>query len=252
MSEFLVTAVEAARAASEVILRLYRRNVAVRIKADKSPVTEADVEAERAIRRILAARFPGHGFYGEETGMSGADAEYLWVVDPIDGTKAYVREYPIFSTQIALMRRGEVVLGVSSAPVPGEVVHAERGQGAWLDGRRLRVSEIGAIEDCTVSTGNLKTLARGAQWSAFGRLVTQVDRIRGYGDYLHYHWLADGKVDVVLESDVNILDIAALSIIVDEAGGRFTDLEGGPVTLDIVDVMATNGRLHGAILDALR
>lgn len=252
MSEFLTTALDAAAAAAEVITRLYRGNCAVTIKADKSPVTEADVEAERTIRRIVTARFPNHGFYGEETGCSGADAEYLWLVDPIDGTKAFVREYPLFSTQIALMHRGELVLGVSNAPVYGELVQAERGAGAWLGSQRLRVSTIDAIENSSLSSGNLKTLARSDRWRAFGDLVARAERIRGYGDFLHYHWLAAGKIDVVVESDVNILDIAALSVIVAEAGGRFTDLAGSPVTLEIDSVLASNGRLHAPVLEALR
>src|SRR5688500_9800482 len=136
-SAFLETAREAADAAAEVIRHYYQRGTAVTLKADQSPVTIADVESEQTIRRIIAARYPDHGFYGEETGRSAADAEYLWLVDPIDGTKAFVRGYPFFSTQIALMHRGELVLGVSSAPVYGELVCAERGQGAWLGGEAL-------------------------------------------------------------------------------------------------------------------
>ena len=105
-SLFLVTALEAARAAADVIRRYYQRNLDIVIKADKSPVTQADVETEQVIRTLIAERFPDHGFYGEETGQNAMDAEYLWLVDPIDGTKAFVREYPMFSTQIALMQRG--------------------------------------------------------------------------------------------------------------------------------------------------
>jgi hypothetical protein len=107
--------------AADIARDLYQRNIEVRFKEDKSPVTEADVRCETAIREILEARFPSYGFYGEETGSRDVDAESLWLVDPIDGTKAFVREYPMFSTQIALMRGGELVLGVSSAPVYGEL-----------------------------------------------------------------------------------------------------------------------------------
>ena len=143
----LAAALEAAEAAARVIRALYQQNLAVEVKADKSPVTEADVQSERAIRAVLAARFPEDGFFGEETGSERRDADYLWLVDPIDGTKAFVREYPMFSTQIALMHRGRLVLGVSSAPMYGELAYAERGQGAWLNGQRLRVSTIDTPED---------------------------------------------------------------------------------------------------------
>jgi len=251
-SPFLATALEAARAAADVVRHYYQSNVAVTIKADKTPVTEADVETEKAIRSILAARFPEHGFFGEETGRSAIDAEYLWLVDPIDGTKAFVREYPMFSTQIALMHRGRLVLGVSSAPAYGELAYAEIGVGAWLDDRPIRVSEVAVLEEAALSTGNLKSFATGPRWGAFGRLVGRLNRIRGYGDFLHYHLLASGKIDAVLESDVNILDVAACAVIVEAAGGRVTDLDGGPLTLASTSVLATNGRLHDAVLEAIR
>ena len=251
-SPFLATALEAARAAADVVRHYYQSNVAVTIKADKTPVTEADVETEKAIRSILAARFPEHGFFGEETGRSAIDAEYLWLVDPIDGTKAFVREYPMFSTQIALMHRGRLVLGVSSAPAYGELAYAEIGVGAWLDDRPIRVSEVAVLEESALSTGNLKSFATGPRWGAFGRLVGRLNRIRGYGDFLHYHLLAAGKIDAVLESDVNILAVAACAVIVEAAGGRVTDLDGGPLTLASTSVLATNGRLHDAVLEAIR
>ena len=234
-----------------MIRRYYQRNLQVTLKADKSPVTQADVETEQVIRSIIGQRFPGHGFYGEETGQSSLDAEYLWLVDPIDGTKAFVREYPFFSTQIALMHRGRLIVGVSSAPVYGELAYAEIGRGAWLDEQPIKVSDIATIEAGAISTGNLKTLASGSRWAAFGKLVTRAQRIRGYGDFLHYHLLAAGKIDVVIESDVNILDIAALAVIVEAAGGRFTDLEGRAPGLETTSVLASNGKLHDAVLRAL-
>jgi histidinol-phosphatase len=251
-SVFLATALEAARAAADVVRHYYQSNLAVAIKADKSPVTEADVETEKTIRSIIAARFPDHGFYGEETGSSHLDAECVWVVDPIDGTKAFVREYPMFSTQIAMMRGGRLVVGVSSAPAYGELAYGEIGVGAWLNDRPIRVSDVGTIEDAALSTGNLKTLATGPRWPAFGRLVGRLSRIRGYGDFLHYHLLASGKLDAVVESDVNILDVGACAVIVEAAGGRFTDLEGEPLGLGSSSVLATNGRLHDSVLAALR
>ena len=251
-SPYLTAALEAAEAASEVIRRLYRRNIEITVKADKSPVTEADVEAERAIRRLLEARFPDHGFFGEETGSRGMGADYVWLVDPIDGTKSFVREYPMFSTQIALLCEGELVLGVSSAPVYGELVWAERGKGAWLGGERLAVSDVASIAGATLSSGNLRSLARSPAWSRYGALVGSLNRIRGYGDFLHYHLLAGGKIDAVIESDVNILDIAALVVVVEEAGGRFTDLSGRSVGFDTTTVLATNGPLHGLVLEAIQ
>ena len=247
----LDAALAAASTASTIIRTHYAGAVTARAKADGSPVTDADIEAERAIRAHVEALFPGDGFYGEESAAERLDAEHLWLVDPIDGTKSFVRGYPMFSTQIAVMRRGRLELGVSSAPAYGETAWAERGAGAFQDGARLAVSRIARLDQATLSTGNLRSLANGPRWAAFGRLVARLDRIRGFGDFLHYHLLAAGKIDAVLESDIHILDIAALTVIVEEAGGRVTDLEGAPIGLATRSILATNGVLHEAVLDAL-
>ena len=243
-SRELRAALEAARAAGEVIAPLFGANVAVELKSDRSPVTEADTRAEKVIREVLQSQFPDYGFYGEEGGRSRADAECVWLVDPLDGTKSFVRDTPFFSTQIALVRRGQIVLGVSAAGVYGELAWAERGRGAFLDGTKIRVSGIARLDEAILSSGNIKSLAAGSQWGAYGALLQKVNRVRGYGDFLHYHLLARGSLDLVVESDVNILDIAALSLIVTEAGGRFTDFAGRPVGMDTTTVLASNGLLH--------
>ena len=250
-SKELSAALAAARAAADVIGAHYRKNPTVRTKADDSPVTEADVRAEEVIRATLDRHFPGYGFYGEETGPHAIEAENVWLVDPIDGTKSFVRECPFFSTQIALLRAGKLVLGVSSAPVYGELAWAEQGAGAWLNEHPVRVSAVADLGGAVVSTGNLKTLARSPRWQRLGGLIPRVSRIRGYGDFVHYHLLARGSLDVVIESDVTILDIAALTVIVREAGGTFTDLEGAAVDLGTRSVLATNGLLHQRVLEAL-
>lgn len=251
-SKELQAARDAAEAAAVVIRSLYQKNLQVKTKGDATPVTEADVRSEEAIRSVLSERFPGYGFYGEETGQHAMDAENVWLVDPIDGTKSFVRECPFFSTQIALLRAGRFVLGVSSAPVYGELAWAEEGEGAFMNGQRIHVSPVADLGGSILSTGNLKTLARSAGWARFGELVGRVSRVRGYGDFVHYHLLARGSLDIVLESDVHILDIAALTVIVREAGGIFTDLHGQPVGLGTTSVLATNGALHPVVADALR
>jgi histidinol-phosphatase len=252
-SQELQTAIDAAHAAAEVIQGFYRRNLKVRIKADKSPVTDADVRAEHAIHEVLRARFPDYGFYGEETGQHAMNAQNIWLVDPIDGTKSFVRECPFFSTQIGLMRGGRLVLGVSCASAYGEMAWAEQGCGAFLDGEPLHVSGIGELDSAFISVGNLKSLAASsAHWARFGALAGRVSRLRGYGDFLHYHLLARGSIDAVFESDINILDIAALTVIVREAGGSVTDLAGAEIDLTTTTILATNGALHAPMLEAMR
>lgn len=246
---WLETARNAAEAAAEVIWHYYGCGVEVETKSDHSPVTVADREAERVIREIIQHDCPKHAFYGEESGHSGvADAEYRWLVDPIDGTKSFVRGYPFFSTQIALARGDEILVGVSSAPWFGETAWAVRGGGARLNGEPIRVSEISDLSAASLSAGNITGLAADSEaWARYGALLQEVNRIRGYGDFYHYHLLARGAVDVVIESDVNVLDIAALSLIVTEAGGRFSDLAGKPVGLETTSVLAANPFLYPAV-----
>jgi histidinol-phosphatase len=251
-SEALSTAKEAAAAAARISRAYYAGNFTVQTKADRTPVTQADVECEQAIRDIIGRRFPDHGFYGEETGRTGGDADYLWLVDPIDGTKGFIRQYPFFSTQIALMHEGRIVLGVSSGTMMDELAWAEEGRGAWLNGVRLAVSDVADPIAAAVSTGNLKSLAKSDGWARLGEIVARADRIRGYGDFYHYHLLAAGKIEAVIESDVNILDIAALSLIITEAGGVFTDLNGDAVGLETRSVLAANAALHARYLEDLR
>ncbi|WP_049623407.1 inositol monophosphatase family protein [Frateuria defendens] len=252
LQQALRTAREAAAAAAEIIRHYWRHGAAVEIKQDATPVTVADREAEQAIRQVLAAGLPEAGVYGEEFGLDGGEHELLWLVDPLDGTKSFVRRTPFFSTQIALLARGELVLGVSSAPVYGETMWAVRGGGAWLDGERVRVADTAALDQASISTGNVKTLTADARWDELGALIRDSNRIRGYGDFCHYHLLARGGLDLVIESDVNILDIAALAVIVREAGGVFTDLDGGALGLDTRSVLAGTPAIHALALPRLQ
>jgi histidinol-phosphatase len=150
------------------------------------------------------------------------------------------------------MQQGDLILGVSNGVMFDELAWAERGTGAWLNGESLQISDVDSLERASVSTGNLKTLARSAGWQALGEVVATADRIRGYGDFYHYHLLAAGKIDAVIESDVNILDIAALAVIVTEAGGVFTDMNGNAPGLETKSVLAANPALHEKLLDRLR
>ena len=253
----LAAAQRAADAAEALIRPRYRaQDFSVETKADATPVTAADRDAEAAIKRVLRETFPDHAFFGEEEGREGS-GDFLWLIDPIDGTKAFVRGYPMFSTQIALMHRGELVLGVSAAGEYGERCWALRGGGAFLasaslGGRPIRVSAADGFGPRTaISTGNLKSLAASNErWNALADLVRRVGRIRGYGDFLHYHLLARGAIDLVIESDLNILDIAALVVIVREAGGVFTDLDGLAIGLDTRSALAGTPMLHAQALAA--
>ena len=247
LNEFLATALQAAKAARELILSYYNGEFDIEIKPDQTPVTVADRGAEQIIRETIGRAYPEHGIFGEEYGAENKDTEYLWLVDPIDGTKSFVKRYGMFSTQIALMHRGELLLGVSCAPAMNELVWATRGGGAFDSEGQLHISKVNSIDQASISTGNIQSLAAGKRWTALGRILADTNRTRGYGDYYHYHRLAAGQLDAVIESDVNILDIAALYVIVTEAGGIFTDLDGQAPNLDTRSVLAATPALHAAL-----
>ena len=248
---FLPVALKAAEAARQLILSYYNGEFKIEIKDDQTPVTVADRGAEQVIRNLITEAYPEHGIFGEEFGADNKSNDFLWLIDPIDGTKSFVKRYGMFSTQIALMYRGSLILGVSCAPAMNELVWATRGGGAFNAEGKLHISEIEEINKASISTGNIQTLAAGERWAALGSILAHCNRTRGYGDYYHYHRLAAGQLDAVIESDVNILDIAALCVIVTEAGGEFTDMDGQAVNLDTTSVLAATKPLHRTLLQQL-
>ena len=250
LNSCLVTAKRASKSAEQIIKHYYKCSPEIQLKQDLTPVTQADTECEQVIRQVLAAQFPEFGFFGEETGKSSTDSDFLWLVDPIDGTKSFVREYHFFSTQIALMYKGEIIMGVSHAPLFSETAWAAKGLGAFIENDSLTVSQFTKPEDSCYSTGNIKTLLNNPkQWEKLRKVLSMCHKTRGYGDFYHYHLLAAGKLELVIESDVNILDIAALSIIVKEAGGLFTDLTGKQIDLDTSSVLAANPLVYKQALE---
>jgi histidinol-phosphatase len=245
----LAAAIEAARAAGEVALDYYRTGFDVTLKADATPVTQADRGAETTIREVLGRAFPEHGFLGEEFGAVG-DQQRRWIIDPIDGTKNFVRHVPVWATLIALEEAGEVSVGVVHNPVTGELLAARRGGGTWLNGERVTVSAIDELGPATLVHGGLRLLREAGYWEAFVRLVDATERQRGFGDYLGYALVAEGKAEVYVENDIKPWDVAPCKLVVEEAGGRFTDFAGRP-SIYTGTAVATNGRLHEAVLALL-
>jgi histidinol-phosphatase len=248
----LEAALDATRAAGAVALRYFRGDVRVMRKADHTPVTEADHEAETVIVQRLRAAFPEVGFLGEEFGAQGQQAR-RWIVDPIDGTKNFVRGIPYWATLLALEEDGAITLGIVHAPATGELYWARRGQGAWLDGVRLRVSALDRLDDAMLvhsSLNLLRPLEGGRFWEGFVRLIDRTDRQRGFGDYLGYTFVLRGQAEIMLEADLKAWDLAPFQILFEEAGGRFTDFAGRP-TIYSGTVLASNGRLHAEALALL-
>jgi histidinol-phosphatase len=245
----LAAATDAARAAGAIALQYYRSGFEVTLKADRTPVTQADREAEEAIVRALGGAYPDWGFLGEEFGARGA-TDVRWIIDPIDGTKNFVRRIPVWATLLALEERGEIVAGVIHNPVTGDLFAARRGGGTRLNGERVRVSDVEEMWSATLLHAGLRLYRKAGVWDGIVRLVDATERQRGFGDYLGYALVAEGKAELYVEVDLKPWDLAPCKIVVEEAGGRFTDLDGKP-TIYSGHALASNGRLHEAALALL-
>jgi histidinol-phosphatase len=246
----LALALELADLADGLTLARFRAaDLLVETKPDLTPVTEADRAVERALRQRIAAARPGHGVVGEELGGDG-DGDARWILDPIDGTKNYVRGIPVFATLIALERDGAVALGVASAPALGRRWWALRGEGAFADGRPIRVSRVARLADAQLSFSSLGGWDERGLGDRFLALARQCWRTRAFGDFWSHVLVAEGAADVAVEPEVALWDLAALQVIVEEAGGRFTDLAGA-ARPDGGSAVSTNGLLHPPVLAAL-
>ena len=249
MDKRLETAIAAARAAGEVARRYFRTNVTVERKADRSPVTIADRECERRIIEVLSGAFPDYGVVGEEFGTRPG-AGPCWIVDPIDGTKSFIRGIPYFATLIGLEEDGEVTLGVIYAPVVDDLLYARKGEGAFDRSGRLHVSERRTLAESMIVFGGLNALRGAGYWRAVEEIVDRSMRQRGYGDYFGHTFVARGQAEVMMETDLKPWDMAALKIVVEEAGGRFTDFDGVP-TIYGGTAVASNGLVHDEVLEIL-
>jgi histidinol-phosphatase len=244
-------AVEAARKAGDLARAYYETTFDIETKADDSPVTIADRQAEQLIRSLVAQHFPDDGFLGEEYGDQPGGSGFRWVIDPIDGTRSFVRHIPIWGTLIGLEYKGEQVAGVAYAPVLGQVYRALRGDGAFMNDRRIRVSPVAKLGDSLMCYSSLNWFAKVKREAAFLELVRKTQRQRGFGDFYGFCLVAEGACDFMIDHGVHEWDVSALKAIVEEAGGRFTDWAGTPTTTT-PDVLASNGALHDDVLAILR
>jgi len=249
LRDILAVAVDAARAGGACTLRHFNVGTAVEWKADHTPVTAADRESEAAIRKVIGRAFPDHAILGEEEGESAGTAPYRWIVDPLDGTRTFVRGVPLYGTLIGVEREGDPVVGVVYLPALDELVAAAHGEGCTWNGRPCRVSAVSRMTDALVATTD-ERVAR-ARSGAYDRLVADVALTRTWADCYAYVLVATGRAEVAVDPMMNVWDCAALLPIVEEAGGRFTDWKGRR-TIRGNEAVATNGVLHAAVLDVLR
>ena len=226
--------------------RFRARDLVFSTKPDRTPVTEADHAVETAVRDALAAARPGDGVVGEEFGVTGEGAR-RWIIDPIDGTKSYLRGSPPWATLLGLEEDGEFLLGVVSAPMLGRRWWATRGGGAFVNGDAIAVSDVAVLEDALLCHADVLSYDVFGAGPEFDELTRRVWDRRGFGDFWGHMLVAEGIADVMFEPVLNVWDVAAVIPIVEEAGGRVTDRRGD-VRADGGNAVTTNGRLHDAVL----
>lgn len=243
-------AVIAAHAAGQLALCYFNAGVAVEWKHDETPVTPADRGTERLLRTTLLGAFPQDGFLGEEFGDSPGTTGYRWIIDPVDGTRNFVRNIPLWGTLIGLTCNGEAIAGVVEVPALGQSYRALRGEGAFRGERRIHVSDVAALSKATMFYTSLSWFERAGRRETFLRLAQKVQTQRGYGDFYGHVLVAQGSGDVMVEHGVHIWDVAAIQPIVEEAGGRYSNWDGA-IDLARPDVLVSNGRLHEEVLRIL-
>jgi histidinol-phosphatase len=250
MDKRLEVAIAAAKAGGDVALRYFRTAVQVEYKGDRSPVTRADRESEQRIVEVLTAAFPEYGIVGEELGeRPGVGAR--WIIDPIDATKNFIRGIPFFASLIGLEEEGEVTVGVAYAPAVGDLLYAQKGVGAFDANGRVHVSQCRTLRDSLVLFGGIDVFRQAGRWRGFERLVQESGRQRGFGDYFGHTFVARGQAEAMVELDLQPWDMAAIKILIEEAGGRFTDF-GGTATIYGGNAIASNGLVHDELLAIFR
>ena len=250
MTDLLNATVEAARVAGRVAMKYFAREIAIEIKSDGSPVTEADRSAERTVREWIAERFSGDAITGEELGDAATESPRRWLIDPIDGTKSFVRGVPLWGSLVAVAEEGRIVAGAVVFPALNEWTAAREGEGCWSNGTRAGVSQCAKLSDATVLTTDSRFLAspgRAERWSA---LVSRSAVTRTWGDCYGYHLVATGRAECMVDDAMNEWDWAPFVPIIAEAGGVLTDWSGGVDEL-ARGVIATNALLANAIRDQL-
>ena len=245
----LDVAIEAAKESGKILMKYFNKNVKSEKKADNSPVTIADKESERKIVSIIKKYFPGHNFLCEEFEYEKTNSPYKWIIDPLDGTRNFVRGNSIFGSFIALEKDGKIIAGAVNIPAMNIFAYASLGNGAFINGKKAKVSGVSELKGAYLSFGDIKNFLKDYN-NRFTKLVDSCDFNRGYGDALHYLLLAQGSLDIAMEF-VKPWDIAALKIIIEEAGGKVTNLQGND-TIYSGHCVATNGKLHNKGLEILR
>ncbi len=248
MKDLIQTGIKAAREAGHLLLENTGNIKKITKKEDRSLVTDLDARAEKIIVEIIQSRFPGHGILCEEGSASVSEGEYLWIIDPLDGTHNYIRGIPLWGVSIGLVRKEEFVGGIIYMPIENALYVSEKGSGAFKNGKRIHVSDRDAIKECTLSYDSFIRGDPVLKPTVLGELGKKVFNVRMFGaSTTLLTFLAEGRVDIAVEFDDKPWDLAAGASLIIEAGGAFTDFDGSPTTYRNERYIASNGLVHDEV-----
>ncbi len=243
----LDVAIKAVKKAGEIMMGYYKKSYSTYTKDDLSPVTGADRECERTVVSIIKRHFPDHNFLGEEFKYEKTNSPFCWIIDPIDGTKVFIRKMPYFGCSIGLEKEGELIVGAIYVPMMEMLAYASKGHGAYINGKKVRVSDKRKIGDSYLIFGDIHKLYDKGYGDKFLSLARKCNGYRGYADLMGLMFVAQGSVDIMLIESHGPWDVAAAKIIIEEAGGKMTDFKGKN-SIYSGESIATNGLLHNEVL----
>jgi histidinol-phosphatase len=253
MSPRLAFALDAATRGGRLTLAHFNNEVAVDLKADATPVTIADRGAEHLIRSLIESAYPGESILGEEEG-GDYEVPNRWIIDPIDGTKSFISGVPLYSTLLSYEVEYEPIVGVAFFPALGEILYAEKGQGAFFNGRIAKVSQQNSLDGAVVCCGGLKTMITNGRWDGFAKITQKVLASRTWSDAYGHALVATGRVCAMVDPAVSLWDVSSIKLIIEEAGGKATDFNGDPALKRSrrLEMISSNGLVHPELIEAFR
>ena len=251
LNDYLEFALDAAWQAGKITLGHFQSGIGFEKKADNSPVTIADQQAERKLRELINHHWPEHGILGEEFGEERGSSTLTWIIDPIDGTKSFVHGVPIYGVLVALAEGDRALVGVAHFPALNETVYAARDMGCFWNGRRTRVSSVNTLADATLLASDINVYAHYGRAEAWQKLLDATYIHRTWGDSYGYSLVATGRAEIMVDPWMAVWDCGPFQVILEEAGGTFTDWKGRS-TLHAGEAIATNGVLFDAVMDMVK
>jgi histidinol-phosphatase len=250
LQKLLAFSIQIVKSSSSITMKYFGRKVKTSLKPNKSPVTIADLKCEEYLIKEIKKKYPSHDIYSEESGREDNGSEFMWIIDPLDGTKNFIRQFPYWGTLLALEYGGEIILGIISMPALKEFIYASRNDGCFINGRKTKVSNLEKIENSFCIFGGLDYILKQSYRNKFLDIASKCYYSRGFGDCHGHSFIIKGQAEFMIDPHTEPYDVAATKICVEEAGGMLTDTKGNRSIYN-GDALISNGRVHEEVIKML-